>query len=91
MTETPFIAKRIHRMKILSLACSVILLTALNIDARTWTSADKKSTFVGDLIEYNATTGQVTVDRGGKRITFKEQMLSENDIAFLKINNAQPS
>jgi hypothetical protein len=91
MTETPFIAKRIHRMKILSLACSVILLTALNIDARTWTSADKKSTFVGDLIEYNATTGQVTVDRGGKRITFKEQMLSENDIAFLKNQNAQPS
>lgn len=78
-------------MKILSLACSVILLTALNIDARTWTSADKKSTFVGDLIEYNATTGQVTVDRGGKRITFKEQMLSENDIAFLKNQNAQPS
>jgi hypothetical protein len=65
-------------------ALAIILLTALAAHARTWTSADGKSSFEGELIEYKADTGEVTVDRGGKRITFKQQMLSEADIAFLK-------
>lgn len=62
----------------------IILLTALGAHARTWTSSDGKSTFEGDLIEYNTATGDVTVDREGERITFKQQKLSEGDIAFLK-------
>ena len=61
-----------------------VLLAALSAHARTWTSADGKSTFEGELIEYHAKTGQVTVNRGGKTVTFKEQMLSAGDIAFLK-------
>lgn len=69
----------------------ICLLTALSTHARTWTSADGKSSFEGELIEYNAKTGQVTVDRGGKQITFKEQMLSAGDIAFLKNGKVAPA
>ena len=63
---------------------TILSLTALSVSARTWTSADGKSSFEGELLEYKAKTGEVTVDRGGKKITFKEQMLSAGDIAFLK-------
>lgn len=69
---------------------AIILLTALGAHARTWTSADGKNTFVGDLIAYNADTGEVTVDRGGKPVTFKQQVLSSGDIAFLKNAKATP-
>ena len=70
---------------------AIIALTALSAHARTWTSADGKSSFEGELIEFNATTGQVTVDRGGKHVTFKKQMLSDNDIAFLTNTKAAPT
>ena len=70
---------------------AILSLTALGIHARTWTSADGKSTFEGELIEYKAETGEVTVDRGGKRITFKQQMLSAGDIEFLKNAKAAPA
>lgn len=63
---------------------SITLLAASGASARTWTSADGKSTFEGELVAYNADTGEVTVDREGKRITFKQQTLSEKDISFLK-------
>jgi hypothetical protein len=43
------------------------------------------------LIEYKADTAEVTVDRGGKRITFKQQMLSAADIAFLTNGKAAPA
>ncbi len=75
---------RDHFSKPLIQVLGIALLTTLGADARTWTSADGKSTFEGDLIAYNAGTGDVTVDRGGKQTTFKQQKLSEADIAFLK-------
>lgn len=78
-------------MKSCSQALAIIALTALASHARTWTSADGKSTFEGDLIEYNAGTGMVTVDRGGKRITFKQQILSTSDITFLKKGESKPA
>ena len=77
--------------KTLSQALAILLLTALGVHARTWTSADGKSSFEGELIEYRAATGEVTVDRGGKRITFKQQMLSAADLAFLKQAKAAPT
>ncbi len=72
----------------LSIALALIFLSAVSAHARTWTSSDGKSTFEGDLIEYNAGTGDVTVDREGKRITFKQQKLSKADIDFLKKSKA---
>ncbi|MFM2171261.1 MAG: hypothetical protein RI957_1490 [Verrucomicrobiota bacterium] len=79
---------RDHLTKVFSQALFFVLLTAPVTHARTWTSADGKSTFVGDLIAYNAATHEVTVDRAGKRVTFKEHVLSESDIAFLKNTSA---
>jgi hypothetical protein len=70
---------------------AILSLTALGIHARTWTSADGKSTFEGELIAYNAATGEVTVDRGGKKMTFKQQVLSAGDIEFLKNAKAAPA
>ncbi len=68
-----------------TLALTVIIsLSVLDLHARTWTRADSKSTTVGDLIAYNAATGEVTLERAGKRITFNQKILSESDIAFLK-------
>jgi hypothetical protein len=81
---------RSHHTKPLFQVLAIILLTALGAHARTWTSADGKSTFEGELIEYKADTNEVTVDRGGKRITFKQEMLSDADIAFLKTEKATP-
>ena len=74
----------------LAVGFTAIILLTPSTSARTWKSADGKSSFVGDLIAYNAETGEVTVDRGGKRITFKQQMLSETDIAFLNDGKATP-
>lgn len=77
-----------------TLAAGCIAVAFLSISAAsasTWKSADGKSTFEGDLIEYKAETGEVTVDRGGKRITFKQQMLSAGDIEFLKNTKAAPA
>lgn len=77
-------------MKPLFPILAILSLTALGIHARTWTSADGKSTFEGDLIAFNTNTGEVTVDRGGKRITFKQQILSASDIEFLKSAKSTP-
>lgn len=77
-------------MKTIFQILAIIFLTSLSNLARTWSSADGKSTFVGDWIEYKADSVEVTVDRGGKRITFEQQMLSDSDIAFLKCGKAIP-
>lgn len=82
---------RNHFPKTFSQVLAIILLTSFVALARTWTSADGKSTFVGELIEYKAATGDVTVDREGKRITFKQQKLSAADIAFLTNEKNQKS
>ena len=65
-----------------------IFLTALCSHARTWTSADGQKTFEGELVEYNEKTGQVTVDVAGKKLTFKEQVLSVADVDYLKNGKA---
>lgn len=82
---------RDHLTKAFLQALSILLLTAVGTHARTWTSADGKSTFVGDLIAYNASTGEVTVDRAGKQVTFRQEILSDADIAFLKNAKATPT
>ena len=68
----------------------MILLMALGTHARTWTSANGKSTMEAELVSYNADKGEVVVDRAGKRLTIKQQMLSEGDLAFLKRGSATP-
>ena len=56
-------------------------------DARTWTSADGSKTFEGELQTYDAGSGKVTVTlSSGKRMTFSQDKLSEEDIAWLKKN-----
>lgn len=53
--------------------------------ARTWTSSDGTKTFEGELHAYNAESGKVTVKLvNGKELTFPQDKLSEDDIAFLK-------
>jgi hypothetical protein len=54
-------------------------------DARTWKSSDGTKTFEGELKAYSAETGKVTVTlANGKDLTFTQDKLSEDDIAFLK-------
>lgn len=56
-------------------------------EARTWTSADGSKTFEGELQSYDAERGLVVVQRSnGSRITFTQDKLSEEDIAWLKKN-----
>ncbi len=81
---------RDYLSKLLIQVFSIILFTALGAQARKWTSADGKSNFEGELIEYKADSGDVTVERAGKRMTFKQQILSAADIEFLKNTKATP-
>lgn len=61
------------------------LLCGVSVSARTWTSADGTKTFEGELTSYNAETGDVGVTlANGKKMNFKQTVLSEADIAFLK-------
>jgi hypothetical protein len=85
--------KRISSLKQLHLiTVGLCLVLAHNAAARTWTSADGSKTFEGELTNYDATSGQVTVSMaGGKSITFAQAMLSEEDIAFLKENSSGSS
>lgn len=74
-----------HRLPIRpSQVLAILLFAASGTDARTWTSANGRSTLEGELVEYNATKGEVTLESGGKRLTIKQQMLSNQDLAFLK-------
>ncbi len=52
--------------------------------ARTWTSANGSNSFEGELIAYDAASGKVTVNRGGREMTFKQDLLSAADIEYLK-------
>lgn len=60
------------------------VLFATDVSARTWTSADGKKTIEGELIDYDAGTGQVILDRDGRKVNFNRDFLSPEDIAFLK-------
>ena len=82
--------KHSHFFNPLVQVLAILLVATLDADARTWTSANGRSTLEGELIEHNSTKGEVTLDSGGKRITIKEQMLSSRDLAFLKSLKSSP-
>ncbi|MFO8026323.1 MAG: sialate O-acetylesterase [Opitutales bacterium] len=53
-------------------------------ETRTWTSADGSQTFEGELVKYNDYNGMVTVDRGDRKLTFNQKVLSAEDIEYIK-------
>ena len=73
---------------LLQLAAAFLLV--LGIQARTWTSADGSKTFKGELQSYHAASGKVSVTLpNGKRMTFLQEKLSAEDIAWLKKNGGR--
>ena len=61
-------------------------------EGRTWTSADGSQTFEGELHSYDAASGKVSVSLpNGKRMTFLQDKLSAEDIAWLKRNGGRPA
>jgi hypothetical protein len=66
------------------LACGAFIAVA---QARTWTNAsDPTKTFEGELVSYDEAAGNVTVKMKGRDMTFKQELLSEADIAYAKEN-----
>jgi hypothetical protein len=66
-------------------AAAFVLLAPCDALARTWTSSDGVKTFEGELKSYDPDTGEVGVTlSNGKSMSFKQDKLSEADIAFLK-------
>ena len=62
-----------------------LLMLSSPLSARTWTSADGSRTFDGELVAYDEDSGAVKVElANGKELNFKQEILSEADIAFLK-------
>lgn len=59
------------------------------VQARTWTSADGSKTFEGELKSYDAETGKVVVRSGARTMQFSQDVLSEDDIAWLKENGSK--
>lgn len=73
------------KSQLIASALAALFLSLTAAHARTWTSTDGSKTFEGELQAYNAETGAVTVKlANGKDLTFPQDKLSENDIAFLK-------
>jgi hypothetical protein len=69
----------------LTLLCITALATLTQAaEVRTWTSADGSQTFEGVLVGYNDYTGLVTVDRGDRKLTFEQKLLSDADIEYVK-------
>jgi len=65
----------------------VALLGVGAVSARTWTSANGKKTFEGELKSFDKENDTVTiVYRNGRTITFGTQKLSEADRTFLEEN-----
>jgi hypothetical protein len=77
-----------HKTKVFSAALICLtFLTSLVFSAemRTWTSAsDPSQTFEAKLLNYNDYTGMITVDRGDRRLTFSQDVLSAQDIEYVK-------
>jgi hypothetical protein len=66
-------------------AAAFSLLLFAGAQARTWTSADGTKTFDGELRSYDPDTGKLAVKLStGKEMTFQQDKLSADDIAFLK-------
>ena len=54
-------------------------------DGRTWTSSDGSKTFEAELTSYDPESGKVVMKRSnGKTLSFKQSILSEEDLEFLK-------
>ncbi len=77
---------RIHPF--LQLAATLWLV--VGVQARNWTSADGAKTFEGELQSYDAASGKVSVTKpNGKRMTFMQDMLSADDVAWLDKNGGK--
>lgn len=71
---------------------TAILYTMLlsGAQARTWKSADGTKTFEGELKAYNEPDGLVVVIlRNGSKMTFKQEVLSGEDIEWLKTEGSK--
>ena len=55
---------------------------------RSWTSADGSKTFEGEFESYDEDANKVTVNKGGRSMTFSLSILSDADQAWVK---EQPS
>lgn len=73
------------KLSYLAAVVAALVLSLPSVFARTWTSADGSKTFEGELLSYDAETGNVGVTlANGSQIVFNQDKLSDSDIAFLK-------
>jgi len=71
-------------------AAAVLIVLSSSLQSRTWTSADGAKTFEGELQSYDVASGKVSVTLPNrKRMTFTQDKLSEDDIAWLKKNGGR--
>ena len=76
---------QIMKIRRIATALAALFLSVSAAHARTWTSSDGAKTFEGELKAYSTETGKVTVTlANGKDLTFPQDKLSADDIAFLK-------
>jgi Carbohydrate esterase, sialic acid-specific acetylesterase len=67
------------------LTTALAALLICGAQARTWTSADGAKTFEGELKSYDEVSGMVVVTaKNGSNMNFKQDVLSADDIAWLK-------
>ena len=72
------------------LTAALAALLISSTQARTWTSADGSKTFEGELKSFDEATGVVVVtDSNGANKTFKQDVLSAEDIAWLKAEGSK--
>ena len=72
------------------LTAALAALLISSTQARTWTSADGSKTFEGELKSFDEATGVVVVtDSNGANKTFKQEVLSADDIAWLKTEGSK--
>ena len=71
---------------------AVLSVLSSSLYSRTWTSADGAKSFEGELQSYDAASGKVSVILPNrKRITFNQERLSADDIAWLEKNGSRPA
>lgn len=75
------------KMKLCLTASLFALLPLSAFEERTFYSADKSKSFVGEAVNYQSKTDTVTVRRGnGSEIKFKVSLLSEEDQEYIRAN-----
>ncbi len=73
------------KTRCIATAIAALFLSFGAAHARTWKSSDGTKTFEGEVKTYSPETGKVTVTLvNGKDLTFTQDKLSADDIAFLK-------